>query len=34
MSYLELHRNEIFKKYSDEQLLKDITSYRNGGAFK
>ena len=31
MSYLELHESEIFKKYSDEQLLKDITSYRNGG---
>lgn len=31
MSYLELHRNEIFKKYTKEQLLKDIDSYRNGG---
>lgn len=35
MSYLELHESEIFKKYSDEQLIKDIASYRNGGgAFK
>jgi hypothetical protein len=24
MSYLELHESEIFKKYNDEQLLKDI----------
>lgn len=31
MTYLEEHRNEIFKKYTDEQLLKDIDSYRNGG---
>jgi hypothetical protein len=30
MSYLELHKSEIFKKYSDEQLIKDIDSYRNG----
>lgn len=30
MSYLELHKEEIFKKYTKEQLLKDINSYRNG----
>ena len=30
MSYLELHESDIFKKYNDEQLLKDIASYRNG----
>ena len=35
MSYLDEHRDEIFKKYSTEQLLKDIASYRDrGGAFK
>lgn len=31
MSYLEQHYNEIFKKYSDEELIKDIFSYVNGG---
>ena len=31
MTYLEEHYDEIFKKYTDEQLLKDIESYRNGG---
>lgn len=30
MSYLELHRDEIFKKYSKEELLKDIENYKNG----
>lgn len=30
MSYLELHESEIFKKHNNEQLLKDIASYRNG----
>ena len=32
MSYLDEHRDEIFKKYSDEELRKDIVSYINGGA--
>ena len=31
MSYLDEHRNEIFKKYSNEDLIKDITNYTNGG---
>lgn len=30
MSYLEEHRNEIFKKYSTEELLRDIDNYKNG----
>lgn len=30
MSYLDLHRNEIFKKYSTEELIKDFKSYRDG----
>lgn len=30
MTYLEKHYNEIFKKYSNEELLKDIESYKNG----
>lgn len=30
MNYLEQHRNEIFKKYTIEQLLKDIENYRYG----
>lgn len=30
MNYLEKHRNEIFKKYTKEQLLKDIKSYQSG----
>lgn len=32
MNYLERHYNEIFKKYSKEKLIKDITSYKLGGA--
>ena len=32
MSYLDEHYNEIFKKYSKEELIKDINSYRSGGA--
>lgn len=28
MSYLEDHYDEIFKKYSDEDLIKDIQSYK------
>ena len=31
MSYLDEHRNEIFKKYTDEELLRDIHNYVNGG---
>lgn len=30
MSYLTEHKNEIFKKYSTEELLKDIDSFQNG----
>ena len=30
MSFLEENRHLIFKKYSDEELLKDIDSYVNG----
>jgi len=30
MSYLEDHYDEIFKKYSDEDLIKDIQSYKDG----
>lgn len=30
MNYLDEHYNEIFKKYTTEELLKDIDSYRNG----
>lgn len=32
MSYLDEHYDEIFKKYSKEELVKDITSYKFGGA--
>ena len=32
MSYLDEHYNEIFKKYSKEELIKDINQYRSGGA--
>ena len=32
MSYLDEHRNEIFKKYQKEDLIKAITNYINGGA--
>lgn len=31
MSYLDEHRNEIFKKYSDEELIKDCNNFVNGG---
>ena len=30
MTYLEQHKNEIFKKFTDEELLKDIDNYKNG----
>ena len=30
MNYLELHRDEIFKKYTTEELLKDIENYKSG----
>lgn len=30
MSYLELHRKEIFKKYPKEELIKDFISFRDG----
>lgn len=30
MSYLEQHRDEIFKKYSTEELLKDVNNYKYG----
>lgn len=29
-NYLELHRTEIFKKYNDEALLRDIHNYKYG----
>lgn len=29
-TYLEEHRNELFKKYTDKELLKDIDNYRHG----
>ena len=32
MNYLEQHREEIFKKYTKDELIKDIISYRDGGA--
>lgn len=32
MTYLEQHYEEIFKKYSTTELLKDISSYQLGGA--
>ena len=32
MNYLEEHKSEIFKKYSDEELEKDIRNYVDGGA--
>ena len=31
MSYLDKYKSEIFKKYSDEELIKDINSYIRGG---
>ena len=30
MSYLDEHRDEIFKKYPNEELLRDVWNYRNG----
>lgn len=33
MSYLTEHYDEIFKKYSDEDLRKDVNSYINGGGY-
>ena len=30
MSYLDEHRNEIFKKYSNEELKKDCENFING----
>ena len=30
MSYLDLHRNEIFKKYPDDELSRDVFNYKNG----
>ena len=30
MNYLEKNRNLIFKKYSEEELFKDINSYVSG----
>lgn len=29
-NYYEKHKNEIFKKYSNEELLKDINNFKNG----
>ena len=28
--YYEKHKNEIFKKYSNEELIKDIDNFKNG----
>ena len=30
MSYLDEHRDEIFKKFTKEELIKDVNNYRNG----
>lgn len=30
MSYLDEHRNEIFKKFTKEELIKDVESYKYG----
>lgn len=30
MSYLDLHKDEIFKKYSNDELVKDFINYRDG----
>ena len=30
MSYLDLHRDEIFKKYTKEELIKDVENYKYG----
>ena len=30
MTYLEQHRDEIFKKYTTEELKKDVFNYKNG----
>ena len=30
MTYLEQHRDEIFKKYDKETLLRDVWNYKNG----
>ena len=30
MTFLEEHKNEIFKKYGTDELTKDILSYKNG----
>ena len=32
MTYLERHYDEIFKKYSLDELSKDIENYKLGGA--
>ena len=29
-NYYEKHKNEIFKKYSNEELIKDIDNFKNG----
>lgn len=30
MSYLDEHRNEIFKKYTDGEMVKDVKQYKQG----
>ena len=30
MSYLDEHRDEIYKKYSKEDLIRDVNNYKNG----
>ena len=32
MSYLDEHYDEIFKPYSNEELIRDVNSYVDGGA--
>ena len=32
MSYLDEHRDEIFRKYPDEDLLRDVSNFKNGGS--
>ena len=32
MNFLEQHYDEIFKPYTNEELIKDVISFRDGGA--
>ena len=31
MSYLDLHKSDIFKKYPDDVLIEEIKKFINGG---